>query len=277
MSSRDLLIEIGTEELPPKALPGLSAAFEREVAAGLDKQSLDHGGITRFATPRRLALLVSGLQECQDDASVEKFGPALKAAFDDAGNQTKAAEGFARSCGVSVQDLAEKSDGKVTKLYYQATKAGEQTTHLLPGIITTALANLPIPKRMRWGASMEEFVRPVHWVVILFGEEVVPATILGVDAGSSTRGHRFMHPKAITLGSPAEYSTALQDIGFVMPSFAERKEAVRKQIQAQADQLKAVIDIDEELLEEVTALVEWPVALATGTLRHCSNTPRMRR
>jgi len=264
MSSRDLLIEIGTEELPPKALPGLSAAFEREVAAGLDKQSLDHGGITRFATPRRLALLVSGLQECQDEASVEKFGPALKAAFDDAGNPTKAAEGFARSCGVSVQDLAEKSDGKVTKLYYQATKAGEQTTHLLPGIITTALANLPIPKRMRWGASMEEFVRPVHWVVILFGEEVVPATILGVDAGSSTRGHRFMHPEAITLGSPAEYSTALQDTGFVMPSFAERKEAVRKQIQAQADQLKAVIDIDEELLEEVTALVEWPVAL-TGS------------
>lgn len=261
MNSRDLLVEIGTEELPPKALPVLSAAFEREVAAGLGRQNLDYSGTTAFATPRRLAVLVRDLQESQADAAIEKFGPALQAAYDADGKPTKAAEGFARSCGVSVADLSEKNDGKVTKLYYQATRPGEQTADLLPGLINEALAALPIPKRMRWGSSHEEFVRPVHWVVLLFGNSVVPATILGVNSGSNTYGHRFHHPDAIALDSPSDYITALTETGFVLPDFAQRREKIRAQLQEQGSQHNARVVIDEDLLNEVTALVEWPVAL----------------
>ncbi len=261
MNSRDLLVEIGTEELPPKALPVLSAAFEREVAAGLGRQNLDYSGTTAFATPRRLAVLVRDLQESQADAAIEKFGPALQAAYDEDGKPTKAAEGFARSCGVSVADLSEKNDGKVTKLYYQATRPGEQTADLLPGIINEALAALPIPKRMRWGSSHEEFVRPVHWVVLLFGNAVVPATILGVNSCSNTYGHRFHHPDAIALDSPSDYITALTETGFVLPDFAQRREKIRAQLQEQGSQHNARVVIDGDLLNEVTALVEWPVAL----------------
>jgi glycyl-tRNA synthetase beta chain len=261
MNSRDLLVEIGTEELPPKALPVLSAAFEHEVAAGLGRQNLDYSGTTAFATPRRLAVLVRDLQESQADAAIEKFGPALQAAYDADGKPTKAAEGFARSCGVSVVDLSEKNDGKVTKLYYQATRPGEQTADLLPGIINEALAALPIPKRMRWGSSHEEFVRPVHWVVLLFGNAVVPATILGVNSGSNTYGHRFHHPDAIALDSPSNYITALTETGFVLPDFAQRREKIRTQLREQGSQHNARVVIDENLLNEVTALVEWPEAL----------------
>jgi len=261
MSSRDLLVEIGTEELPPKALPTLSKAFEREIAEGLGKQNLGFSGTAAYATPRRLAVLVSDLQESQADAAVEKFGPALQAAFDANGKPTKAAEGFARSCGVDVSDLSEKNDGKVTKLYYQATRPGDQTANLLPAIINDALASLPVPKRMRWGSSHVEFVRPVHWVVLLFGSEVVPATILGIASGNKTRGHRFHHPDDIALSSPADYVPALSETGFVLPDFALRREKIREQLKEQGEQHKARVVIDEDLLNEVTALVEWPVAL----------------
>lgn len=261
MSSRDLLVEIGTEELPPKALPTLSKAFEREIADGLKKQNLGFSGTVAYATPRRLAVLVSDLQESQADAAIEKFGPALQAAFDANGKPTKAAEGFARSCGVEVADLSEKNDGKVTKLYYQALRPGDQTSNLLPAIINDALASLPVPRRMRWGSSHEEFVRPVHWVVLLFGSKVVPATILGIASGNKTRGHRFHHPEDITLSSPADYVPALSETGFVLPDFAQRREMIRAQLKEQGEQHKARVVIDEDLLNEVTALVEWPVAL----------------
>ena len=264
MSSRDLLIEIGTEELPPVALPHLSKAFEQEITSGLTKAQLGFAGTTRFASPRRLAVIVSGLQETQEAASIEKFGPALQAAFDSDGNPTKAAEGFARSCGVSVSELSEKSDGKVAKLYYQAVRAGEPATALIPDIINQALASLPIPKRMRWGASLDEFVRPVHWVVLLFGNAVVPATIMGITTGNETRGHRFHHPDGIVLNAPDEYASALANDGFVIADFAARQDKIREQIQQEADKLSAHVDIDEALLAEVTALVEWPVAL-TGS------------
>jgi len=262
MSNRDLLIEIGTEELPPKALKSLAAAFNREIGKGLQKHNLQFAETETFATPRRLALLVKDLQEMQDSTEVEKFGPAVQAAFDTEGKPTKAAEGFARSCGVAVADLQEKNDGKVTKLYFSAKKEGQPATGLLPEIITEALEALPIPKRMRWGSSRNEFVRPVHWIVILFGDEVVPATILGVESGNQTRGHRFHYPQPIDLNNTSEYEKVLSEKGYVIPRFNDRQEKIRLQIEALAKTLKANVIIEEDLLEEVTALVEWPVALA---------------
>jgi glycyl-tRNA synthetase beta chain len=191
MNKQDLLIEIGTEELPPKALPGLSAAFSTGMETGLNRLGLTFSGITPFASPRRLALLIHGLDEQQADSEVEKLGPAIQAAFDAEGNPTRAAEGFARSCGVSVADLEQKADGKVTKLVFRAIHKGQLTTALIPGLVQQALADLPIPRRMRWGSSRDEFVRPVHWAILLFGNEVIPARILGVDTGNQSRGTPF--------------------------------------------------------------------------------------
>jgi glycyl-tRNA synthetase beta chain len=261
MLKRDLLIEIGTEELPPKALLPLSEAFCDEFAALLDKAGLAHAGITPFASPRRLALLVAQLPEQQADRSVEKLGPALQAAFNADGTPTKAAEGFAKSCGVSVADLQQKQDGKVTKLVHRATQKGEATAALIADMVLTALAALPIPKRMRWGSSRDEFVRPVHWVVLLFGNEVIPATILGAQTGATTYGHRFHHPAGIVLSAPSDYARALREQGKVIASFAERRAEVRQQVEAEGKKANARAVIDDALLDEVTSLVEWPVAL----------------
>jgi len=204
------------------------------------------------------------LQEVQDDISVEKFGPAVKAAFDDEGNPTRAAEGFARSCGVTVKDLKEKDDGKVVKLYYANEQKGEATASLLPQIVSDALDALPIPKRMRWGSLRNEFVRPVHWVVLLFGSETVEADILGVHSGNQTRGHRFHMPGDITVNTPGDYEKALSESAYVIPDFEKRQALVRSQVEQEAEKLGANVSIDSDLLNEVTALVEWPVAL-TGS------------
>ena len=264
MSNRDLLIEIGTEELPPKALLKLSRSFQQEIEKGLGKNNLAFSDTQSFATPRRLAVVVNALQEVQDDISVEKFGPAVKAAFDDEGNPTKAAEGFARSCGVTVKDLKEKDDGKVVKLYYANEQKGEATASLLPQIVSDALDALPIPKRMRWGSLRNEFVRPVHWVVLLFGSETVEADILGVHSGNQTRGHRFHMPGDITVNTPGDYEKALSESAYVIPDFEKRQALVRSQVEQEAEKLGANVSIDSDLLNEVTALVEWPVAL-TGS------------
>jgi len=264
MSNRDLLIEIGTEELPPKALLKLSRSFQQEIEKGLGKNNLAFSDSQSFATPRRLAVVVNALQEVQDDISVEKFGPAVKAAFDDEGNPTKAAEGFARSCGVTVKDLKEKDDGKVVKLYYASEQKGEATASLLPQIVSDALDALPIPKRMRWGSLRNEFVRPVHWVVLLFGSETVEADILGVHSGNQTRGHRFHMPGDITVNTPGDYEKALSESAYVIPDFEKRQALVRSQVEQEAEKLGANVSIDSDLLNEVTALVEWPVAL-TGS------------
>ena len=264
MSNRDLLIEIGTEELPPKALLKLSRSFQQEIEKGLGKNNLAFSDTQSFATPRRLAVVVNALQEVQDDISVEKFGPAVKAAFDDEGNPTRAAEGFARSCGVTVKDLKEKDDGKVVKLYYANEQKGEATASLLPQIVSDALDALPIPKRMRWGSLRNEFVRPVHWVVLLFGSETVEADILGVHSGNQTRGHRFHMPGDITVNTPGDYEKALSESAYVIPDFEKRQALVRSQVEQEAEKLGANVSIDSDLLNEVTALVEWPVAL-TGS------------
>ncbi len=261
MLKQDLLIEIGTEELPPKALLPLSEAFRDEFAALLKKANLEPANIEVFATPRRLALIVRALPVQQEDHMSEKFGPALQAAFNADGTPTKAAEGFARSCGVTVAELQQKQDGKVTKLVHRSQHKGEDTATLIPDMVKAALDALPIPKRMRWGSTRHEFVRPVHWVVLLFGTQLIKATIMGVESGNATRGHRFMHPGPIHLESPEQYAHLLRSDGKVIASFAERRTEVRKQVEAEGLKYNARAVIEEALLDEVTALVEWPVAL----------------
>ncbi|MFO7641760.1 MAG: glycine--tRNA ligase subunit beta, partial [Candidatus Competibacteraceae bacterium] len=260
--TRDLLIEIGVEELPPKALSSLALAFAQGLGEGLEKAGLAGAALHRFATPRRLAVRVENLPVRQADRRLERRGPALSAAFDAAGNPTKAAEGFARSCGVTVTELQRQETDKGVWLVHVSTEPGAATVDLIPGLVETALAGLPIPKRMRWGDRDDEFVRPVHWLVLLFGDEVVPATLMGVPAGRETRGHRFHHPQPIRLNTPADYARQLADPGRVIADFAERREAIRVQTEALAAELGGQAVIKSELLDEVTALVEWPVALA---------------
>ena len=258
---QDFLVELGTEELPPKALLKLSKSFQAGVIEGLKKESLAHGEVKSFATPRRLAVLVCALDEKQADRLTQKFGPAVKAAFDTHGNPTRAADGFAKSCGVLVADLGRAPKDGVEKLSFSSTLPGKSTNELLPAIVDGALAKLPIPKRMRWGASRDEFVRPVHWLVMLFGEEVVPSTIMGVESGADSFGHRFHHPDKIRIGKPIEYEALMLEPGNVVADFAKRRELIRKAILTEGEKLNANTVVDESLLDEVTGLVEYPVAL----------------
>ncbi len=262
-NSRDLLIEIGTEELPPKALKRLSEAFGAGIKDGLKGADLIHGELSLYASPRRLAVLVKDLVEAQADKTIERRGPALIAAFGEDGCPTKAAEGFARSCGLSsVDDLDRIETDKGAWLMYRAEQPGRPTAELIPDIVRTALDKLPIPKRMRWGALEAEFVRPVHWVVLLFGDEVIEAEILAVTSGRETRGHRFHHPDTLYIAEPEGYAPLLETEGFVVADFAVRREAVRAQVLEAAEALGGNAVIDESLLDEVTAMVEWPTAIA---------------
>ena len=261
MSKKDFLVELGTEELPPKALLKLSDSFHAGVVEGLKKESLTHGEVKSFATPRRLAILVSAVDAKQADRLTEKFGPTVKAAFDPDGNPTRAADGFAKSCGVTVADLGRAPKDGVEKLCFSFTLPGKSTNELLPAIVNTALVKLPIPKRMRWGTSRDEFVRPVHWLVMLFGEEVVPSTIMGVKSGADSFGHRFHHPDKIRINKASEYEALMLEPGNVIADFTKRRELIRTAILAEGVKLNANTVVDESLLDEVTGLVEYPVAL----------------
>lgn len=264
MTKKHFLVEIGTEELPPKALPSLSRAFQDGVEKGLKASGLEFGVVHAYATPRRLALLVKDLSTQQPDQALEKFGPAKKAAFDKDGNPTPAASGFARSCQVVVEQLETATLDGVEKLVYRSLQKGRPAIELLPNIVSDALSALPVPRPMRWGSSRVEFVRPVHWVVMLLGSDLVPATILGVASGRESRGHRFHYNQAIALSSATDYAASLLEPGRVIASFSERKEKIRQLIQEEGSRLKATVVIDDALLEEVTSLVEWPVVL-TGS------------
>ncbi len=264
MSAQDLIFELGTEELPPVALKKLSAALESEFIAGLKQAGLEHGKVVSYASPRRLALLVEGLATRQPDRSMEKRGPALQAAFDADGNPTKAAEGFARSCGTSVDQLGRMKTDKGEWLVYQVEEKGKPAAELLPGIAETALNRLPIPKRMRWGSSEAQFVRPVHWLLFRHGDEIVPCTLLDAQAGSVSYGHRFHHPEAIDIHTPSEYADKLESQGKVIAHFATRRENIKAQVEKVAETLGGQPDMDDALLDEVTALNEWPVAI-TGS------------
>ncbi|MEZ5582366.1 MAG: glycine--tRNA ligase subunit beta [Candidatus Competibacteraceae bacterium] len=272
--TRDLLIEIGTEEMPPKALFRLAEAFGQGIRAGLDKAELHYGEFHLFATPRRLAVLIHDLLIQQPERHLERRGPALSAAYDEAGQPTKAAIGFARSCGADIGELQTLETDKGAWLVHHQVEPGSATPSLIPGIVTDALAGLPIPKRMRWADRDDEFVRPVHWVVLLFGDEVIPATILGVKADRETRGHRFHHPGFIRIGDPRHYSELLKTEGKVIANFTERRQTIQQQAEQAAEQVNGQVVIDPDLLDEITAIVEWPVALLGNFERRFLNVPQ---
>jgi len=259
--THDFLVEIGTEELPPKALKKLAQAFADGIESELKIAELTYGSVAIYATPRRMAVRIEQLQAQQADKTIEKKGPAKKAAFDADGQPTKAILGFARGCGVEVSALSEIETDKGTwMVYYQAEK-GQAVKDLLPAMVNQSLAKLPIPKRMRWGASDIEFVRPVHWALMLLDETIVPATILGHETSNLTYGHRFHAPQAIEITQPKDYLEKLEQVGFVQADFNKRAEMIRSQVYAVAEQENAVAEIDEALLEEVTGLNEWPQAV----------------
>ncbi|GIX31409.1 MAG: glycine--tRNA ligase beta subunit [Porticoccaceae bacterium] len=260
---RDFLVEIGTEELPPKSLRHLSEAFAAGIARELEAAGLDHGELRSFATPRRLAVRVAEVAERSRDREVVHWGPPVRVAFAEGGKPTRAAEAFAQRFGLDLAELPKRvaHDGKQEKLCHRTVESGIPAPRLLPGVVSRALADLPIPRRMRWGSRREEFVRPVHWVVLLFGEEVVEAEILGIAAGRESRGHRFHAPGPIALTSPSEYEARLEEAK-VLADFARRRERVRRGVEAAAAALGGLALCDDALLDEVTALTEWPLPLA---------------
>jgi len=255
------LIEIGTEELPPKALKKLSNAFADGIKNSLKEAGLSFEEAKIFATPKRLALSLQGVVLQQADQTVEKRGPAKKAAYDADGNVTRAAQGFASSCGVAVTDLIERDTPKGAWLFFEANVKGQSLAQLLPEMVTQSLNKLPIPKRMRWGDRSEEFVRPVHQVVMMIDDTVVDATVLGIKSGNQTVGHRFHAPESITLQHADDYHDALSG-AYVVADFDERKAIIKQQVSDMAQQLGGQAHIENELLEEVTGLVEWPKAIS---------------
>jgi glycyl-tRNA synthetase beta chain len=260
MAKRDFLFELGTEELPPKSLFTLARALADGVTKGLAAAALAHGEVEWFATPRRLAVRVHALAERQPDQEIKRQGPAVANAFDAAGQPTKAAAGFAASCGVSVEELQQVDGPKGRVLMFVGTKKGEPTAALLPAVVKAALDALPIAKRMRWGAGENEFVRPVHWAVMLFGTTVVDCEVLGVRAGKHSRGHRFHAPGQLSIASPAKYLEALEK-AHVVANVADRRERIRSGAAGLAQAIGGHAVIEDALLDEVTALVEWPVPL----------------
>ncbi len=264
MPTNTLLLEIGTEELPPKSLNKLQKALEQNIVAGLDKAELSHGEVESFATPRRLGILVHDLADRQPDQSVEKRGPAVKSAFDDNSEPTKALAGFMKGCGVAdPSQLDTITTDKGDYLVYRAIKSGLELPSLLEDLVGTALAALPVDRRMRWGKSRLEFVRPVQWLVCLYGSSVIPIQLLGKKAGNTSSGHRFMSDGQFEITRANDYIEACRK-HYVLADFTERKNLIRKQIVELAPLENAHLEVDEDLLDEVTSLVEWPQALAGG-------------
>ncbi len=261
MMQKDLLIEIGTEELPPKSLMALSEAFHSGICSGLENRGLKYLIATPFATPRRLAVLVKGLETTQPTQMIEKRGPVLQAAFDKTGKPSKAAEGFARSCGVEVSQLEKLETDKGSWLIHKVEQVGKPTVELVAEIVNQALASLPIAKRMRWGDKDFEFVRPVHWVVLLFDDQIIDAEIMGAKSNRTTRGHRFHCPEELSIDHAANYQKILKEQGHVIPVFSERQARVELLVKEAAEQYNGEAIIDEELLKEVASLVEYPVAV----------------
>jgi glycyl-tRNA synthetase beta chain len=262
VAHHDFLVEIGTEELPPKALLSLQDAFVGAFRAALEKAGLGHGEVKGFATPRRLAVRVLRLAAAQPEQHLKRRGPPLSGAFDAAGAPTRAALAFAQSCGTTVDALQRLDEGKGSFLFFVGARAGQAATALLPGIVQAALDQLPIPRRMHWGDGTALFVRPVHWVVLLYGKDVIPATLMDTAADRMTHGHRFHAPKAIRIASPGAYERTLRERGYVLADFAARRERIRADVTAAAAGLNGRALIGDALLDEVTALVEWPVVIA---------------
>lgn len=257
----DFLVELGTEELPPTALSTLSKAFADGIAQRLQALGLSYRELKAYAAPRRLAVLVSELDQQTPVQDVTVWGPPAKMALDKDGQPSKAALAFAKKNGVDVTELATENDGKQDKLVCRTKSGGEQAADKLGDIITESLAALPIAKRMRWGTRRDEFVRPVQWLLMLFGKDVIEHQIFGVKSGRNTRGHRFHYDNNFAIESPSDYCQQLETVGHVMADFQLRKDSIRKQVIAEAANVGGQAMLDDALLDEVTALVEWPVAL----------------
>ncbi|GAB4590409.1 glycine tRNA synthetase beta subunit [Edwardsiella tarda] len=261
MTQQTFLVEIGTEELPPKALRSLAQAFADNFRSELDNAGLAHGDIAWFAAPRRLALKVAALDAAQPDREIEKRGPAIAQAFDADGKPTKAAEGWARGCGISVEQAERLTTDKGEWLLYRAQQKGQRAQELLPTLVANALSRLPIPKLMRWGANDTQFVRPVHTVTLLLGSESIPATILGIQSDRVIRGHRFMGEPEFTIDNADQYPQILLERGKVIADYEARKAQIKRDAEAAAARIGGQADLSDSLLEEVTSLVEWPVVL----------------
>lgn len=261
MNTADCLIELGTEELPPRSLKTLSQSFAELTRRALEDCGLTPSSVQVFATPRRLAMLLRDVPTRQSDRLVEKRGPALAVAFDAEGKPSKAALGFAKSCGVSFDALTQKATDKGSWLYFEKSEAGLGLRQILPGLVSTALTRLPIPKRMRWGTRSDEFVRPVKWLLMMIGSEPVDAEILGVRGGAVSYGHRFHAPGEISITRATDYESLLRTKGWVVADFDLRKSIIRGLVEENAGKLGGIVQIEEPLLDEVTALVEYPVAV----------------
>ena len=262
MTTQNFLVEIGTEELPPKALKTLATSFADNVEAELNQAGLTFDKIEWFAAPRRLAVKVLNLATQQPSKEIEKRGPAVSAAFDAEGKPTKAAEGWARGCGITVEQAERIATDKGEWLVHRAKIEGQPTKNLLNDIVANALAKLPIPKPMRWADKTVQFIRPVHTVTMLLGDELIEGEILGVASARTIRGHRFLGEKEFEIQHADQYPKLLREKGSVVADFNERKAEILAKSQAKATALGGVADIEESLLEEVTSLVEYPNVLA---------------
>jgi glycyl-tRNA synthetase beta chain len=263
-TSNHLLFELGSEELPPKTLLKLSKALLNNIIQGLNVAELTFTGSKAYATPRRLTVFIENLASAQPDKIVEKRGPAIQAAFAPDGTPSKAAMGFAVSCGTSFEQLERLKTDKGEWLSYTQAVKGQETKNLIPDIIRQSIAGLPIAKRMRWGSFTTEFVRPVHWAVLLYGDSIIDTEILGLQTGAATQGHRFHAPQKITLTKPEDYADALYQQGHVIADFEQRKTIIREAAQKAAAAVNGIAHIEDDLLEEIAALNEWPVPI-TGT------------
>lgn len=259
----DFLFELGCEELPSAAVLGLSEALSESIQTLLIKHGIVFKAIKSFAAPRRLALLITDVALQQPEQNNTRRGPAVTAAFDKDGNPTKALTGFASSCGVSIDQLTRQVSDKGEWLVYESRTAGARTADLLPQLINEAITGLPVAKPMRWGRNEFEFARPVHWLIMLLGNDVLPMKLFGVDSGQLTHGHRFHHPQSIKINHPSDYENRLEK-AYVMADFEKRRALIRQQVSQLADKEQAQAIMPDNLLNEVTSIVEWPHALLAG-------------
>jgi glycyl-tRNA synthetase beta chain len=258
--ARDVLVELGLEELPSGVVFSLGEALASRMKQGLSDARITHGDVRAFSSPRRLAVLIHDVDEVQPSQTVSRLGPREDAGRKEDGTPSQALQGFARSCDVGVDDLSIIDTPKGRRFGYEATVPGASTAALLPELITHAVLGLPIAKPMRWGDGKASFVRPMHWLVVLFGDEVIPMELLGVKASKASTGHRYHHPENMTISSPRAYEACLEEAG-VVADFSVRRDAVRASVQAAVDGLDADVVMPDALVDEVTSIIEWPSAL----------------
>lgn len=256
---QDFIVEIGTEELPPKSLQRFASCFSEQIEEAIIKAELPYEGMQSYVTPRRIGLIIQNLAGSQKNKTIDKIGPLVSLAFDAQNEPTPAAMGFAKSCQTTVSELSKVMTPKGESLVYQQEVKGKTIQELAPRFVEQALNALPIPKPMRWGANEFSFVRPVHWILMMHGSEVINCKLFGLQADNQTFGHRFHHPAALTVDHSNNYCLLLKKKGYVLASYEERKTTIRQQLTA-LGKMKGHIVIDEALLDEVTGLVEWPVA-----------------